>query len=161
MPIFNKMKQVLIFLTLLLFGARAGYATQHPDSSGLPLSAVPVTILPASVINVLTFKKVAANSSAKPSEVPECTTWKLSKVTIAKLLKGSKLIDGPTRHYEFSVLPCAYEGYVEIDKKRYWYNVNSGACFMITGAKETVYYGCYNPALYKYFLDTPYKGDEE
>lgn len=88
------------------------------------------------------------------TDTTACIKWTLSKKEVKKIIKESKLINGPEWHHLFGHYPCIIHGKILQNSTEFDYSINSGAWFTVSSSDTTLIFGSFKEENNKFFLDS-------
>lgn len=113
---------------------------------------LPVDFEAAKTINVLSADKKTHADSEDNEYLRKCETWELRESDIKRIVRFLKPIDQHDFSYLYYVLPCEFNGEIEVDNQTYSYVINAGAFMKLTNTDTTFIYGCDSRKCNKFFL---------
>ena len=82
----------------------------------------------------------------------KCQNWELTEKEICEIFSKSKLSTSEEIHGMYYWLPCYYNTTIEYNNNNYTMEINAASFIVIYNDDETLYFGCDNEELRKYFV---------
>lgn len=104
--------------------------------------------------------KNSSNYPSSDNDTTQCTNWILSNDDIKRIIKDSRLINGPEWHYIFEHFPCNISGQLKQNDNSINFRINAGAWLTLELIDTTVYLGVFDKKYRHLFLYGPWDDEE-
>ena len=163
---FNILRSIMLYaVTFVLFGCQAKQKTISQNQMKIvTLTATDPTSVGAKKTSIL-FNKLqpfkidsfvnTINNNTTDTNTLKCSTWKLDKNDIERIIQNSEHIDGTTWDLTFSQLSCSKTVFVSQNEHKFKIEINAGSYLSINNGDTTILFGNFKNSDRKYFLEEP------